>query len=181
MRTSLPITARWRPCDGEGLEHLVLRENDEGTVAESLVIATEATAHFAVRYRIVCDRAWCVRAAEIEMIGTENRLTLSADGQGHWSDSALNGAIDIDLTITPFTNTLPIRRLQLQKNAVAEIDVAYVIFPALTLTRERQIYTCLDPMRRYRFATGDGSFTREIDVDAGGLVLTYPSLFSRVL
>jgi hypothetical protein len=174
-------TVRWKPWESEGLEHLVLREDGGRITAESLVIATDEGEHFAVRYQIVCDRDWRVRAAEIEKVGTDTCLNLRSDGQRNWSTKALDGAIDIDLTITPFTNTLPIRRLALQKGGVAEIDVAYVTFPAMTLTRERQIYTCLEPMRRYRFETGDKSFMREIEVDAAGLVVTYPGLFSRVI
>jgi hypothetical protein len=57
--------------------------------------------------------------------------------------------------------------------------VVYVRVPELTMEIDRQIYTCVEPLRDYRYETVDGSFTREIDVDEGGLVATYPGLFRR--
>ena len=59
--------------------------------------------------------------------------------------------------------------------------VAYVALPELTVTIDPQRYTCLDRDRRYRFESLDGDFTRDIEVDAGGLVVTYPGLFRRTL
>lgn len=179
----MATAARWRPWEGDGLEHLVLRESLTGIVAESLVIAAE----FAVRYRILCDAAWRTRGVEIAVLGDDRHLALIADGAGRWSDGAggaplpaLDGALDVDLTCTPFTNTLPIRRLGLAPGVVAEIVVAYVRVPELTIAPEGQRYTCLEPGRRYRFDALDGGFTREIGVDEHALVTEYPGLFRRV-
>lgn len=47
-------------------------------------------------------------------------LVLKSDGNGHWKDHKgelfpdLGGCNDIDLYFSPFTNTLPIRRLLLK-------------------------------------------------------------------
>ena len=46
-------------------------------------------------------------------------LHLESDGEGHWQENGkdrpdLHGCIDIDIQATPFTNTLPIRRLGLK-------------------------------------------------------------------
>ena len=55
----------------------------------------------------------------LEVIGEDRHVALRADGAGNWSDgidsplSHLNGAIDVDLSASPFTNTLAIRRLSL--------------------------------------------------------------------
>ncbi|HEV8585737.1 MAG TPA: putative glycolipid-binding domain-containing protein [Methylomirabilota bacterium] len=83
-------------------------------------------------------------------------------------------------TPTPFTNTLPIRHLGLEPGRAAEIVVAYVRVPELTVEPEGQRYTCLERDRRYRFESRDGEFTRDLDVDARGLVVLYPGLFRRV-
>ena len=58
---------------------------------------------------------------------------------------------------------------------------SYIQLPELTVTTDRQRYTCLDPNRRYRYESLDSDFTREIEVDGDGLVVTYPGLFRRVL
>src|SRR5688572_24203987 len=177
---SRTIVARWQDWSGHGLEHLVLDVGPDGIVAEAALLGTVDGVIFAARYRIVCDRSWRVRRAEIGVIGDDRPVELTSDGAGNWTDGSatplpqLAGAIDIDLSATPFTNTLPIRRLSLVTGQSATILVVYVHFPDLTITTDAQRYTCLAPGRRYRFESVDGDFARDIDVDGDGLVVTYP-------
>jgi hypothetical protein len=88
--------------------------------------------------------------------------------------------LDVDLAFTPFTNTLPIRRLGLKDGESADIVVAYLQVPELTPIPDAQRYTCLAAGKRYRFESLDTDFSREIDIDAHGLVTTYPGMFRRV-
>ncbi len=116
--------------------------------------------------------------------GAAKTLSLAGDGSGKWSDSleivaSVDGAIDIDLTATPFTNTLPIRRLGLDEGQSQEIMVAYVLIPELEVSAKRQRYTCLVENRRYRFEQIDDGFVSEMDIDKNGLVMTYSGLFVR--
>jgi uncharacterized protein len=85
--------------------------------------------------------------------------------------------MDIDFAATPFTNTLPVRRLDLQPGESAEIAVAYIDAHSLGVMPIRQRYTCLESGAdggRYRFealpyaALPDG-FSAELSVDAMGL------------
>jgi hypothetical protein len=87
----------------------------------------------------------------------------------------------VDLSITPFTNTLPIRRLSLPTGQTAEILAVYIQLPSLAITTDRQRYTCLEAGKRYRYESVDSDFTRDVEVDEHGLVVTYPGLFRRVL
>jgi hypothetical protein len=184
---SRTVVARWKDWSGEGLEHLVLQERADGISAESLVLTPPEDTPVAARYRIVCRPDWRVLRLEVSFLGETRRLELSSDGAGRWTDRAgiprpdLAGAIDVDLSATPFTNTLPIRRLDLGAGRVETVRVVYVRFPGLEVTLDHQRYTCLEPRRRYRFESLDSDFTREIEVDRDGLVVTYPSLFRRVL
>ena len=120
------------------------------------------------------------------MIGSGRKIEIAGDGKGNWSDAAgkpipkLAGAIDIDLSATPFTNTLPIRRLKLRAGQSAEIAAVYILAPALTLATDPQRYTCLEARRRYRYESLDSDFTRDIEVDRHALVVTYPGLFRRL-
>ena len=155
-------------------------------VAESVFVSA-GDPPYAVRYRIACDAAWRVRDAEIRVVGDERLLRLTADGAGHWFDEVgnalphLDGAIDVDLSISPFTNALPIRRLGLQPGQSAEILAAYIRAPELSVTTDPQRYTCLEAGNRYRYESLDSDFVREIEMDEHGLVVTYPGLFRRVL
>ena len=181
------LEARWRDWTGTGLQHLILREASDEIVAEAVVVGDEEGARFGARFRIVCDGAWRVRRAEVQTIGGGPSIVLTADGAGHWRDGAgaprpeLDGAVDVDLPMTPFTNTLPIRRLDLRTGESADLHVVYIVMPAGRVTVDPQRYVCLEPLRRYRYESLDSDFVREIEVDADGLVTTYPDFFRRDL
>jgi hypothetical protein len=180
------IIARWQDWSGEGIEHAVIRRTSTSNSIESAVISGSGISGFAVRYRLDCELSWTLSHAEIELIGTDTKIDLISNGRGKWSDGfgnplpPLDGAIDIDLSVTPFTNSLPIQRLRLAEGESREILAAYVQFPDLTLSADPQRYTCLEPMRRYRYESLDSDFVREIEVDSDGLIVTYPGLFTRL-
>jgi hypothetical protein len=180
------IIVRWHDWSGKGIEHLVLREGSDEIIAEAAILGTAGDEVFAARYRILCDKSWRVRKVEIAQIGHGGAVELASDGAENWVDGSaapmpqLAGAIDIDISITPFTNTLPIRRLRLLAGQSEDILAVYVQLPGLNVTTDRQRYTCLEPNRRYRYESLDSDFTRDIEVDHG-LVVIYPGLFRRVL
>jgi len=182
----------WAPWAGPGLEHLRLVQGDDLILADGLIIgvAEEGGQPFRARYMIQCDTRWHVRELRIDMLDSANRrLDLMSDGAGHWfGDSGaplpgLVGCFDVDISATPFTNTLPIRRLALPPGAAADINVVYIALPDLTVTPGMQRYTCLESNAdgaRYRFESRSHTFTAELPVDAHGLVEDYPGLFRRV-
>ncbi|QPC93254.1 putative glycolipid-binding domain-containing protein [Mesorhizobium sp. INR15] len=175
---------RWREWDGPGLEHLALRRRSGEILAEAAVICSGEDP-FAVRYRIVCDAGWCARSVEVDMIGTGERLVLASDGDGRWTRNGmpmpeLDGILDPDLTVTPFTNTLPIRRLRLATGQSAEVITAFIELPALTVVSYPQRYTCLEEGRRYLYESRASDFKRELEIDRDGLVVTYPGFWHRV-
>jgi hypothetical protein len=184
---STTIAARWQDWSGKSIEHLVLHETAQGVITESVIVGHADDRPFALHYRVSCDGGWRLRRAEVALVGQSRSLELLGDGTGNWTDGSgaslahLKGAIDIDLTASPFTNTLPIRRLKLARGESHDIVTAYIVVPDLTVTTDPQRYTCLEPDRLYRFESLDSDFTRDIEVDATGLVVTYPGLFRRLL
>ncbi len=181
------IVARWRDWAGESLQHLVLTQGPDVIVAEAVVVGEEEGARFGAHFRITCDADWRTRRVEVDMAGTDRRVDLHGDGAGRWRDGAgkplpeLNGAIDVDLPLTPFTNTLPIRRLNLGAGQSADLHMVYIVLPAFTVTVDPQRYVCLEKLRRYRYESLDSDFMREVEVDSDGLVVTYPDLYRRTL
>ncbi|WP_439576970.1 putative glycolipid-binding domain-containing protein [Elioraea sp.] len=174
----------WRRHDAPTLETCVVhpdRREAEGVVAG--MIGGEA---IALRWRVGWDEAWHTRRAQIERLerhGTE--VMIASDRQGVWHDGAgrhleaLDGCLDVDIGATPFTNTLAIRRLALTVGGAADITVAYVAVPALTVAAAAQRYTRLAE-DRYRYEGLFRSFTGELLVDAEGLVRVYEGTFTRV-
>ena len=180
----------WVPWEGPGLEHLRLVTSDGGAVANGLVIGLEAGRPFRIGYEIRCDGRWRVREVRAEAPDLERPvLELLADGEGYWKRRGgepmpeLDGCIDVDISATPFTNTLPIRRLGLKLGESEELMVTYVRVPELLVGPERQRYGCLEEQTDgglYRFEAQPSGFTAELPVDADGLVIDYPGLFRRV-
>jgi hypothetical protein len=189
-RANMERNVAYSPYIEPGLEHLHLVEQDGEIVADGLLIAIGGNAPFRSRYIIRCDNTWCVRTVTLELLDNQsNTLHLEADGQGHWNTAngdplpALDGCIDVDITATPFTNTLPIRRLGLTPGASAEIAVAYIVLPELQLRPARQRYTCLSTDTHggmYRYEGLESGFTAELHVDSDGLILNYSTLWKRV-
>jgi len=175
---------RWKPEEGPGMEHLALRQEGDVVLAQGAVIGGRYGEDYGAFYSIRCDAAWRVRHVRIEVAGG-GRLELYADGEGHWQDSegapveALDGCIDIDLTASCFTNTLPIRRLHRVLDERQTIDVAYVRIPELTVEKAEQAYTRLGA-HLYRYEGVAAGFQAELEVDEDGLVVRYPGLFKRV-
>ena len=179
----------WTPWEGPGLEHLRLVTSDGGVVANGMVIGLEAGRPFRIGHEIRCDGRWGVRELRVAAPDSEQPvLELLADGEGHWKRGGgepvpeLDGCIDVDISATPFTNTLPIRRLRLKPGESEELMVTYIRVPELLVGPERQRYECLQAQADgglYRFEALPSGFTAELPVDAKGLVIDYPGLFRR--
>ena len=179
------ITAVWKGWNGESREYLTLGERGGNVYAESVIISHGGGRPFAARYAIECDSNWCVRSVSVDLIGEGRSIRLSRDDDGTWHDGSkelpgLKGAIDVDIFPTPFTNTIPIRRLGLGAGQSADIIVAYLTLPEMSVTSDPQRYTCIEPLKIYRFESLDSDFKCDIEVDEDGLVVSYPGLFGRV-
>lgn len=180
----------WQAWTGVSLESCRIAESPDGIRAESVALGVEAGTSWAVRYALRCDAGWRTRQLTVASLASDDGpLTLTGDGTGHWTDgagvrlAALDGCLDVDLTSTAFTNTLPIRRLGMVPGWSEEIIVAYVAVPGLELSVARQRYHCLSwgpDGGRYRFDDPATGFTAEISVDADGLVIDYPGVARRV-
>lgn len=183
----------WSPWTAPGLEHAHVFTASEGIVADGLILGVKEQEPFRVRYAIHCDQRWKLRTVHVSLLsGSCQSLHLVTDGEGAWATESeqalpsLNECLDVDISVTPFTNTLPIRRLTLQSGASATLRMVYITVPQLQIEVTEQKYTCMETTPfggRYRFESlenGRASFTAELPVDQDGLVLDYPGLFRRV-
>lgn len=175
---------RWATEKGGGLEHLELEIEETGVMAEGVLIGPAGGRLFACGYLLRCDAAWRVRSLDVHVAG-KGRVSLRCDGDGNWSDAdgtalpALQGCTDVDLSGSPFTNTLPIRRLGDALAQRREIRVAYVDLPKLDVQPVAQAYTRRAP-DRVLFESLSRPFAAELEVDSDGLVLHYEGMFTRV-
>jgi uncharacterized protein len=183
MVSSQSARISWADASGTGFETVSVTFGERGLRASAHVRGPAGTP-FEIDYSIECDDKWQTRAVHLDEIGGRS-LTLRADGHGTWTDGdgkvlpALAGAVDVDISATPFSNTLPIRRVPLGIGESIDIVTAYIAVPGLVASAGTQRYTRV-ARNRYRFESQDGDFAREITVDGEGFVLNYPGLFMRV-
>ena len=189
---ALPAAATWRRLDlDEGLGFARLAETASGYEAEGLETASHRGRDWAVRFRIVIGRDWRTEAADIDVVEAEHarRLSFAVNADGIWRvdgepDDELRGCLDIDVAATPFTNTLPIKRLALAIGESADIDVAWVGVPDVAVKRGRQRYTRLpaDVGPRYEYLSLSGNVGRPyvLTLDDNDLVIDYERFARRV-
>jgi uncharacterized protein len=180
----------WATSREPGLEHLHMVEGEAGVEADGLVLGVAGGTAFRLAYQVRAGSEWAVRECRLRVGGADQReLRILGDGRGRWTDGkgetlpALDGCIDVDIQVTPFTNTLPIRRLGLAAGASAEIVVAYLSVPELGVRSVRQRYTCLawgEDGGVYRYEGLETGFRADVSVDAQGLVVEYGGIWRRV-
>jgi len=139
-----------------------------------------------ITYLVACDSAWETQHVEVTWReGTAVReLRLDVDNEKRWWQhereiESVRGCVDVDLGITPATNTLPIRRLTLREGEAGKVTAAWVLFPELTVEPLPQTYTRLGE-DTYRYESNLRSFTAQIQVDDFGLVTWYEGGWERV-
>jgi len=185
--TKAPLagTLLWRRLDVPGLEHFRLVEGPDGPRLAGTILLAHEGAPLHVEYEIQCAADWRTRRVTILMAhgGAARQVELEVDQEGRWRRGgeelpAVAGCLDVDLSLTPATNLLPLRRLPLAPGESREVTVAWVLFPSLEVKPLAQTYARLDARRlRYESATG---FATEIEVDDSDLVVRYPPFWERV-
>jgi hypothetical protein len=179
-------TVFWQRLISFGAEHCNLKRQPEGWQLEGTALVLFDRQLGRVGYEILMDEVWRTYRVEINMQldGIERNLQLNSNKQGQWrlgdqEDTSLNGCIDIDLGVTPSTNTLPIRRLELPVGGSEAVTAAWVRFPELTVEPLPQRYTRLS-LTRYRYESSGGAFVAELEVDELGMVIDYPKGWQRI-
>ena len=174
-------TVLWQDVETGALDRCRMEAGPQGLRLSGTVLTPAHGTPLDVRYLVEAGPDGCTRRVEQELDGGATRRVLLADGAGHWrweggpELTGVAGSLDVDLTVTPATNTLPIRRLaQLETGQAADLQMAWVQFPDLEVIASAQRYQRL-AADRWHFATGD--FNAELLVDPDGLVLDYGGLF----
>lgn len=191
--TTVTRTVIWRRLDQPGTEYCTCTVEFKGAIFEGYVVAALGGQPIRVEYSVECDAAWVTWDVWVRCYFADapaSTFKLERDDESRWRRIDLEhladevelpqvaGCIDVDLGITPATNTLPIRRLNLGVGESAEVTAAWVRFPTLTIEPLRQRYTRLDTTR-YRYESDTG-FSAELLVDELGLVIDYPPGWERV-
>jgi uncharacterized protein len=181
MQTNLLWTGR----EYYSLENCLVDESPAGTEINSTIVGKYEEKIYKVDYLIKTNQRWETILLEINSRHSDKTQTirLEGDGKGNWRGydgkaSQFRGCIDVDIPLTPFTNTLPVKRLKLKQDQSQEIQVIYCDLLNGQISPVRQKYTCLSKTR-YQYENVPNDFEATIEVDEAGLVVDYPFLFYR--
>ncbi len=172
-------TIIWKNLVAGGSEYFRIFRTEHGFRLDGQVVAPLSGKPYFIIYAINCDLHWNTQSIAVEQTqGSQSRSLQIRVDQDHcwWINEqhigGLDGFIDVDLSISPSTNTLPINRLSLPLGASRELTAAWLRFPELELAPLPQRYTHVDEFH-YRYDSLDSDFTAPLQVDDLGLVLNY--------
>jgi hypothetical protein len=128
-----------------------------------------------IAYRVEVASDWSTRNATIDIPALALNHQIEVPEPGTWVIDGerrpdLDECSDIDLGWTPATNTIPIRRLELEGRKAATIRAAWLKWSELRFIATDQTYTRTGKTT-WRYASGN--FSAELLVDDQGVVLSY--------
>ena len=175
----------WTGREYYSLENCLVHSTDHGVEINSVIIGTYQSKIYRVEYEIKTNENWETISFELKSRHSNNtgHLKFESDGKGNWFTNnkkvdQYNGCIDIDIPLTPFTNTLPIKRLNLTQGQEQQIRVIYIDILEGQIKPVRQKYIRRSPTE-YQYENIPNDFEAKITVDDFGLVVDYPGLFVR--
>ena len=171
-------TAHWRRLDREGTDRCTLARAERGWILDGHARwGGEAPGNLV--YVVRCSRTWETLSADVAgtFAGREIALRLQRDG-ARWSvngenQPGLDECVDLDLSFSPATNLLPLRRLKIGA-APVPVRAAWLVPDLDRLEALDQSYASL----------GDGGvayaspgFDARLAVHPSGFVTGYPDLW----
>jgi hypothetical protein len=173
----------WQRVDTSGLEYAEI-EWDPLRLGGDVVLV-EGGERCAVVYQVDCDREARTLLASVRLKreGAQFECHLARSDDDRWTVNGspapqLDGLADVDLSVTPSTNTPPIRRLRLTVGQHAEVTAAWVRFPGLDVVPLRQIYRRVG-LDTYEYEAPALDFAAVLRCDEDGIVRRYGDLWTE--
>jgi uncharacterized protein len=175
----------WTGREYYSLENCVISKTENGWEIASTIIGHYQEKIYRVDYLIRTNQHWQTLFFDVKCRHNNNiqNVSFESDGSGNWfskekSLPEFKECFDIDIPLTPFTNTLPINRLKLRDREEKEIRVIYIDLLQNRVSPVSQKYIRLSALK-YHYENIPNDFEADIEVDAKGYVVDYPELFFR--
>ena len=178
-------TLIWKGIFYQSLEYFNLQSDDKNYTVESKIIGCLEDKIYNTEYKIHIDKDWIVQDFLIESEINKVKRTLTGKRiQNQWEINNLvnpefNDCKFIDISLTPFTNTLPINNLKLSENDSQKIDVIYIDVLNDHIKPVQQQYS-RTAVNKYLYENIENDFKAEISIDEAGFVTAYPKLFEKI-
>lgn len=179
-------TYRWKGIYYNSIENCSVDVAAHEIVIKSDITGKHDNISFSCQYHINAAADWKVISFRIiyTLSGVKHTISASHTHKGWMINGQVrpefNNCTDIDITLTPCTNSLPVNRLKPQNNKPQQIEVLYIDVLENTFRITRQQYT-KKSTSVYNFQNVPNDFEADIVVDNDGFVEHYPELFERIV
>ncbi|AYF76494.1 hypothetical protein D7D52_24750 [Nocardia yunnanensis] len=184
-----PSVLTWRAHNASRMESVRVVVSGNRIRAAGRIIAGDCEDHpaFSASYDLVTDEAGVTKRLSLRstLATGERHASIARDEENYWLIDAGNthvrstfgGALDVDVVLSPFFNTLPIRRYGLAHTSEdVQVPVVYVRLPDL-LVQEASLTYSSGPDGIHVLSPVSSA---TVTVDDDGFLLDYPGLAERI-
>jgi uncharacterized protein len=181
----------WQAHDGRGFEGVRVHfGSGKAFRALGRIVHADPDGGWTASYRLVVRDDGDIERASFTSAtaGRERHLTINRTEDGYWlldtgsggTRTDFAGAVDLDLAGSATFNALPVRRLDLHREAGEHtLSVVYVTLPELETSVVRQTYRVVSTGDRPVVEFRSDDFTSELRFDSDGFVIDYPGVAAR--
>ena len=190
-RHNWPAMLTWRAQDVSRMESVRVQLYVKRIKANGRIVATATATNpaFGAFYEMQTDESGATKrfGLTVTLAERERQLALARDEENMWMVTdhqgerreAYDGALDVDVVLSPFFNALPIRRLGLQERADSiTLPMVYVNVPEMTVSAATVSYSSLGGLEGIKLRSPVADTT--LSVDSDGFILDYPGLAKRI-
>ena len=183
----------WRSPDASRMESVRVQLSGNRIKAHGRIVAgaTEHNPSFGASYDLVTDDSGVTKrlSLNVTLAERDRQMSLSRDEEDMWlvtdqhgeSRGAFEGALDVDVVLSPFFNALPIRRTGLHRVAESvKLPVVYVYLPELTVAPATISYASSGPESGEGIKVHSPVADTTVVVDDDGFIIEYPGLAERI-
>jgi hypothetical protein len=190
-RHDWPAMLTWRAQDVSRMESVRVQLSGKRIKANGRIVAaaTASNPAFGAFYEMQTDESGATKrfGLTVTLAERERQLALARDEENMWlvtdhqgeRREAYNGALDVDVVLSPFFNALPIRRLGLQERAASiTLPMVYVNVPEMTVSAATVSYSSMGGLKGMKLRSPVADTT--VSVDSDGFIVDYPGLAERI-
>ncbi|MGE8426978.1 MAG: putative glycolipid-binding domain-containing protein [Sphingobacterium sp.] len=178
-------TLIWKGIIYNSLEYFKLTKQEGSFMVNANIIGHYEDKIYTLYYHLKIDEHWNVQHLDLEY--AVNDVIKRIKGNKIENDWEINGSVKndfqgidyIDISLTPFTNTLPINNLNLEMGESTDIKVLYFDILNDAIKPVNQNYSKTKALT-FQYKNIPKDFEADLEVDSLGLVVNYPGLFTKV-
>jgi hypothetical protein len=182
----MQVNLIWKATEYDSLENCIVTITASEVIVNSVIVGFKENVIFRIDYTIKTNSNWETLFCELitQFGNTRQVISFQGDGKGNWLTAGIlaidfKGCIDVDIPLTPLTNTLPINRLKLKEQEEENIKVIYLDIMESGIRPVTQKYKRLSG-QKYNYQNVPNDFEANISVDEKAFVIDYPRLFRRL-